>query len=109
MLTGTSSFKLKQLKNNWVTNFQKSFFVELVNNNRVNTSQPRRVVVAFEKAKSTASLRDTAYNNFSLRFPIYKKTKSLNFSVYIPFIAVNQTNIPIQLDIQDNPQMVRPF
>jgi hypothetical protein len=43
------------------------------------------------------TLKNTDYNDFSLRTREYTRTKSLTYIFYFPYIAINKTNIDLTL------------
>lgn len=55
------------------------------------------------------SIRDTEYDNFMLRPKIYHRTRSLTFQIFLPMIAVNHTQIPIELITKNKKYVVPPF
>lgn len=47
--------------------------------------------------KDAHALKNTPYNDFSLRPREYTRTKSLTYIFYFPYIAINKTNIDLTL------------
>lgn len=64
---GTSHFKLSQMKQHRVPGLDKGFVVKLRNDNSEKQGSAEYCHVLFEKVKSLHGLRDTEYDNFSLR------------------------------------------
>jgi hypothetical protein len=50
-----------------------------------------------EKVTSQELLADSKYNNFSLRSIIFHHSARQRFEIYIPIVAVNETNHHIDL------------
>lgn len=66
-------------------------------NNVQDLTVDQEIYVAIEKMSSMHPLKNTDYNDFSLRRQVYQCTKSITYLVYFPYIAINKTNIDLTL------------
>ncbi|CDW72111.1 UNKNOWN [Stylonychia lemnae] len=101
---------LKKVKKHKDCFFSKGFITTLNNTDEKDQTVPTIVQIVFEKVKQTSCLKETEYDNFYLRQIIYKKTKSIFFKIYAPYVAVNRTEECINiLGISRNPPLMNPF
>ena len=64
--------------------------------NTGNNSQPS-ITIVMERSPGSGCLRDTEYNNFSLRRKIYHHKVCKVYQFYAPLIAVNLTKHNISI------------
>ena len=89
---------LKKLEKNTVVGFQEGLFVDLKLEDLRDQDVQHQIYITFEKQSEARVLKNTDYDDFSLRRKIYSRSKSLTFQVYFPYIVVNKTPLDITLE-----------
>ncbi len=87
----------KNLKKNKVLGFEQGMFVDLNLEVQKDQDLQHLIYITIEKQGDAHILKNTEYGDFSLRKKDYFQTKTLNYLMYFPYIALNKTPLDINL------------
>jgi hypothetical protein len=63
----------------------------------IDATVDQEIYLVLEKISTGHILRSTEYNDFSVRRQAYSCTKSITYLAYFPYVAINKTNLELNL------------
>ena len=67
--------------------------------NVVDLTVDQEIHILLEKTSTGHILKNTEYNDFSVRRQAYSCTKSITYLIYFPYVAINKTNVDLKLTL----------